>query len=266
MGAGGPADDEEHAARAASFGEVAIDYGRYRPGYAAEAVEWALRPILGRNPVRVLDLAAGTGRLTEAIQDQDVDVIGVEPDERMREEFLRRVGGVAVLNGSAEQIPLPDGRVDAVLAGQAFHWFDPARALPEIARVLSPGGVLAALWNLEDDRVPWVADYGRAAGDRTLYTGFRDELDGDEAARWHWVPRHPAFGPTEVGDFANPHSYTLESLVATHTTHSRFLVMPRHERQAHVDRMIATLRGTPGFPADPFELPMRTVVVRAVLA
>src|SRR5262249_10204105 len=147
-----PSDPRLTARRASSFGSAAAEYAMHRPGYPDAAVKWALRPVRSRTVVRVLDLAAGTGRLTQALQRTDVDVIAVEPDPQMRAEMLRRVSGVAVLAGSGEAIPLPDERVDAVLVGQALHWFDQGRALPEIARVLKPGGVFAALWNSDDHR------------------------------------------------------------------------------------------------------------------
>ena len=157
-------DPDLKARRAASFGAAARSYAEHRPSYPDAAVAWILEPVRDRRIVRVLDLGAGTGRVTEALQRAEVDVIAVEPDAEMRAVMLERVFGVAVLAGAAEDIPLPDERVDAVVVGQAFHWFDAERAYPEIARVLKPGGVLAAMWNAEDVRVPWVAEYARMIG------------------------------------------------------------------------------------------------------
>jgi len=108
--------------------------------------------------VRVADLGAGTGILTGALARLGTDVIAVEPDQAMLAELRRQLPAVRAVEGSAEALPLPDHSVDAVLCGQALHWFDLDLALPEIARVLTPGGVLAGLWNVDDDRVGWVAE------------------------------------------------------------------------------------------------------------
>jgi SAM-dependent methyltransferase len=112
---------------------------------------------LGIGPGRdVLDLAAGTGKLTRLLVSTGAHVIAVEPVEAMR----AKLRDVEVLDGTAEAIPLPDASVDAVTVGQAFHWFDPAAALGEIDRVLRPGGGLGLVWNERDESVPWVAEFG----------------------------------------------------------------------------------------------------------
>jgi SAM-dependent methyltransferase len=125
-------------------------YERGRPGYPATALaaivaELDLRP--GRT---VLDLAAGTGKLTRLLVPTGANVIAVEPMREMRD----KIDGIAALAGTAERIPLTDGFVDAVTVGQAFHWFDEERALHEIHRVLSAGGGVALIWNARDERQP----------------------------------------------------------------------------------------------------------------
>jgi SAM-dependent methyltransferase len=151
-------DADEWTRRGSSFGSVAAAYAEHRPGYPAAAVRWCVAPV-GRDigSLRVLDLGAGTGKLTAALAELAAEVTAVEPDPAMLEELGRGLPSVRALAGSAEQIPLPDASVDAVLCGQSMHWFDLSRALPEIARVLVPGGTLGALWNSDDDSVPWVA-------------------------------------------------------------------------------------------------------------
>lgn len=133
--------------RELSFDLVADEYERTRPSYP--------RALLDRLPLSadaaVLDLGAGTGKLTRVLAARYRDVVAVEPLANMRAMLERVVPGVPVLAGSAERIPLDDGSVDAVFAAQAFHWFDKPVALPEIARVLRPGGVLAVVWNEPDD-------------------------------------------------------------------------------------------------------------------
>ena len=154
---GGQAEAEERLRRGSSFGGAAAAYAEHRPDYAEAAVRWALEPVWDRRPVRVVDIGAGTGKLTATLVGLGTEVTAVEPDPQMLAELRRAMPEVRSVPGSAEEMPLPDASVDSVLAGQAMHWFDLDRAMPEIARVLRPGGVLAGLWNVDDDRVGWVA-------------------------------------------------------------------------------------------------------------
>jgi SAM-dependent methyltransferase len=133
-----------------SFDRVADEYERTRPTYPPEVLD--LLP-LGRD-VAVLDLGAGTGKLTRLLAARYRVVTAVEPLANMRAMLERVVPGVAAVAGSAERIPLDDASVDGVFAAQAFHWFDKPVALPEIARVLRPGGVFAIVWNGPNDELP----------------------------------------------------------------------------------------------------------------
>jgi hypothetical protein len=114
--------------RARSFGSAAADYARHRPGYPDSAVRWALEPVRDRTGPRLLDLAAGTGKLTGALLSHG-SVTAMEPDPAMLAELHRLFPDVITAEGTAEEIPLPNASVDAVLVGQAWHWFDPERAL-----------------------------------------------------------------------------------------------------------------------------------------
>ena len=145
------AERDDWLRHGSSFGTAAAAYAEHRPDYAEAAVRWALQ-LPGGDPAgsprtgpprRVLDLAAGTGKLTAALAGLGAEVTAVEPDAAMLAELRHGLPSVRALPGCAEEIPLPDGSVDAVLAGQAMHWFDLDRAVPEIARVLAPGGVAA---------------------------------------------------------------------------------------------------------------------------
>jgi SAM-dependent methyltransferase len=141
------------AERARSFAAVASEYERGRPEYPRAAIEW----LLGGVPLDVLDLGAGTGKLTAGLLEAGHRVIAVEPLTEMREILAARLPEAHVLAGTAEQLPLADASVDAVVVGAAFHWFDQQPALAEIARVLRPPGVLGLLGNGFDTATAWVA-------------------------------------------------------------------------------------------------------------
>jgi SAM-dependent methyltransferase len=247
--------DELHARRARSFGSVATAYAQHRPGYPDEAVAWALESLT--NGGRVLDLAAGTGKLTEAILRCGVPataVLAVEPDGGMRAELSRRLPEIAVRPGSAEQIPAAEGAVDAVLVGQAFHWFAPDQALGEIARVLRPGGVLAALGNDEDDSVDWVVELTEVAqAARPRGSVERGSID---------VPEHPAFGEPERCRFRWRWPRTIDSLLETVATRSWALTSTPDQRATALLAIRRFLEQHPATRDGTFELPMQTLVLR----
>ncbi|WP_233219690.1 class I SAM-dependent methyltransferase [Micromonospora sp. RP3T] len=212
----------------------------------------------------VLDLGAGTGKLTATLQAVGAGVTAVEPDPAMRAELRRALPDVRALSGSAEAIPLPDASVDAVLAGNAMHWFDMAVAGPEIARVLAPGGVLAGLWNVLDDEVDWVAGLAEASGNAVV--GPRDTPASwrAETARMH-LPGNGAparFDAPEQATFRHGQQRTADSLTATLATRAGLLVMPAAQRQATLDRIRAFLASRPETAHGEFTLPMRTCVLR----
>ena len=187
-----------------SFGAAAAAYAEHRPGYAEAAVRWALEPVRDRQPVRVADIGAGTGKLTATLAGLGAEVTAVEPDPQMLAELRRAMPAVRSVPGSAEQIPLPDASLDAVLAGQAMHWFDMDRALPEIARVLRPGGVLAGLWNVDDDRVGWVAGLAEISKRKSSITLTRWR-DGEAQSRQERLlgAGSDLFAAAEVGEFGH---------------------------------------------------------------
>ncbi|MFI2708149.1 class I SAM-dependent methyltransferase, partial [Nocardioides sp. CER28] len=139
------------------FGKVAESYDRGRPTYPRAAVEW----LVGAGQRSVLELGAGTGKLTRTLVELGHDVHATEPDEAMLQVLRRNLPDLRSSLGSAERIPAPDLTYDVVIAGQAFHWFDLEKALPEISRVLAPGGTLALAWNQRDESIPWVRKLGR---------------------------------------------------------------------------------------------------------
>jgi SAM-dependent methyltransferase len=212
----------------------------------------------------VLDLGAGTGKLTAILVRLGLDVTAVEPDPAMLAELRRQLPSARGLPGSAEEIPLPDGGADAVLCGQALHWFDLDRAVPEIARVLTPGGVLAGLWNVDDDRVGWVAALAEISKRKSSVTLLRWR-DGASRSRQERVLESGSglFDAAVAREFEHGQRRTAESLLATIATHSHLLVMEEPERSRLLAQIGDFLRARPETSAGEFALPMVTVVLRA---
>jgi SAM-dependent methyltransferase len=252
---------EDRLLLGSSFGVAASAYAEHRPDYARAALRWAVEPAPGP---RVVDLGAGTGKLTATLIELGAEVVAVEPDAAMLAELRRALPAVRAVAGSAEAIPLPDASADAVLAGNALHWFDMAVAGPEIARVLAPGGVLAGLWNVLDDRVGWVAGLERISGSAAV--GPRDTLTSWRAATADLhLPRADLvarFGLPEQAEFPHGQRRTADSLVATLATRAGMLVMPELERGAALDRIRAFLASGPDTGHGEFTLPMLTGVLR----
>ncbi|MGX1613378.1 class I SAM-dependent methyltransferase [Micromonospora chalcea] len=241
---------------ALSFGAAAAEYDRFRPRYPPAALRWALDGLSG---ARVVDLGAGTGILTRGLLELTADgtvaqVVPVEPDPGMRAQLADATPGTTALAGSAEAVPLPDGSADAVLVGQAYHWFDREPAHAEIARVLRAGGMFAPIWNIRDERVGWVAELTRIAhlGDNA----------GDVTQRY--ADFGAAFTAVEVGEFAHATTLTPDEVVGMLHTRSFWLTADADERR-RVDADLAELFAThPDLAGrDAVELPYRTMVLRA---
>jgi SAM-dependent methyltransferase len=181
-----------------AFADVAEAYERARPGYPDDAVRW----LVGDEPCDVVDLGAGTGKLTRSLVALGHHVIAVEPLDAMRAQLAAALPAVGALSGSAEAIPLPDARADAVTCAQAFHWFDHDAALPEIARVLRPGGRLALVWNSRNDRDPWMARLSEIIGNETIQ---RDDLAPVDESR--------LFGPVATAEFSFEHVLDRDGLL-----------------------------------------------------
>lgn len=235
------------AVHAASFGKAADAYQRGRPEYPESAVEW----LVPRRARRVLDLGAGTGKLTRPLADAGLKVTAVEPSERMRDQLTDAVPGARVLAGSAENIPLEDGSVDAVVVGQAWHWFDPARAVPETARVLAPGGTLALAWNIRDESVPWVAALGALMhqhSEQVIDT--RPDIGGP-------------FGPPERTEIRWTRSMTRAEVHDMVASRSYVITLPDDERDRLLAEVDDFLREHPSLAGrDEIELPYVTYCTR----
>ena len=243
--------DKGRNRQAASFGAAAGVYERSRPAYPDEAVDWLLPP----GARHVLDVGAGTGKLTRSLAARGLAVTAVEPSDGMRAELARVLPGVTVLAGSAENIPAAAGTADAVLLAQAWHWVQPARAVPEIARVLAPGGRLGLVWNIRDERVDWVAELTRI-----IHTDSYTD-NGSEAP-----VVGPPFGPAERFDVEWSMPVTADRLADLVASRSYIITIDpaeRDERLRRVRELVATHPDIGG--AAEFPLPYVTRCSRATL-
>jgi SAM-dependent methyltransferase len=231
--------------RARSFETVAAEYERHRPEYPEAALRWAADE-LGLEPgARVLDLGAGTGKLTRGLVGVGFEVVAVEPGAPMLAQLREVVPEVEAHEGSAESIPLPGESVDAAFAGQAFHWFDRDQALPELHRVICAGGGLALLWNWWDERDPLQNELGGLIGYKG-HTPYWDEQ----------LPGGPWFREVGRTVVETVWESSPDALVAYLATTSMFVTMEAAER----DERLAEIRAIAARHGDRFPLPRLTYV------
>lgn len=238
---------------------MAESYDRVRPGPPPEALDWLVPAGCGL----AVDLAAGTGLFTRALAGRAGQVVAVEPDQRMRAVLARQSPGVRVLDGRGEDMPLPDGCADAVFVSTAWHWLDPERAVPEIARVLRPGGRLGVVWTSRDRSQDWVAelDLLRLPGRR----GTRTLADVRAAMnREHTVtlPDGAEFGAEQAASFGFSRTLPVDDVVEWLGTNSATITAPAADRAAGFDRCRAALLTRTG-GAGTVEMPMRSWCWRA---
>lgn len=211
-------------------------YERARPSYPAETVAH----IVGHGSIgpgrQVLDLAAGTGKLTRLLVPSGADVVAVEPVAAMRDRLVQLLPDIEVHDGTAEALPLPDASVDVVTSAQAFHWFDPPAALAEIARVLRPGGHLFLVWNEWDRDCAWTAEWGDMLARGELERPYDHYVDVDYAAVVEQA-RPGLF--TSVGTFRHRWEQACdeELLLARSASVSVVAALPEDQRQEVLDRV-----------------------------
>jgi SAM-dependent methyltransferase len=236
--------------RSLSFGAEAAAYERGRPSYPPEAIDWLL-PSGARD---VLDLGAGTGKLTTRLVERGLDVVAVDPIPDMLEVLRASLPETPALLGTAEEIPLEDNSVDAVLVAQAWHWFDPARAIPEVARVLRPGGRLGLVWNTRDERLGWVRELGRIIG-----------RDGDSLERRTTLP--PPLTELQRHQIEWTNYLTPQALIDLVASRSYCITSPAEVRTQTLDRVRELLATHPALAnSNGLALPYVTVCVRATLS
>lgn len=224
-------------ARARSFGSAADAYVRGRPSYPDEAVRF----VLPRVPCTVVDVGAGTGKLTEVIARLGCEVVAIEPDDEMR----ARIVGAEARAGVAEALQLDDCSIDAVVAGQASHWFEIPRFLDEAVRVLRPGGTVGLLRNLQDDRVKWVAELAELTRQGALASVEVEMPFSDER-----------FDAGELLEVSHAQPMDVSLLLDRVTSSSRIIVQPPEQREVLLTRVEAFARER--FGEDAFDFPLLT--------
>jgi SAM-dependent methyltransferase len=248
------AADGGRAQRSLSFGSQAAAYERGRPSYPPEAIDWLLADDAD-TPVRdVLDLGAGTGKLTTRLVERGLNVVAVDPIAEMLDVLRATLPDTPALLGTAEQIPLPDNSLDAVLVAQAWHWFDPQRAVAEVVRVLRPGGRLGLLWNVRDERLGWVREFGEIVG-----------LEHDWANTTVVLPAPFTGMQTHRVEWTN--YVTPQALIDYVASRSYCITSPADVRTRTLDEIRRLLSSHPALAnSEGIALPYITVCARAMLA
>lgn len=241
---------------AKGFGTGTADYEKARPDYPGGAIAHLIDALELGAGTTLLDLAAGTGKLTNQLAQHVSTIIAVEPIDSMRATLSRTVPTAQALIGTAEAIPVGDGSVDAVTVGQAFHWFDAARAITEINRVLKPGGGLGLIWNLLDTRRPWVlraeeiTEPQRKGVGRMLDSGWRSHFE-----------RISAFEPIVETWFEHRQLVDRETVLARYRSKSFIAAMDPPEQADLLGAIRDLLDGNPETrDRELIEIPYRTVV------
>ncbi len=237
-------DPEEKAKRSGSFGAIAEHYERYRPGPGAEVVEW----VLGGRTGLAVDLGAGTGALTRLLVDRVDEVVGVEPDDRMRAVLAQEVPGARAVVGKGEAIPLPDHCADAVMASSSWHWMDPEATLAEVARVLVPGGVLAVMWTGPNPDGPLMTQGRAMLSGSELGSEIAQDMDRPTPSLE--IPAGAPFGPVERESFTWDIALTADDLIGLIGTLSWVITMEDERRERVLEEARRLLRQDMGLDGD----------------
>jgi SAM-dependent methyltransferase len=248
---------------ATSFGSVAESYDRVRPGPAPEALDW----LVPDGCQVAVDLAAGTGLFTRGLLGRSARVLAVEPDPRMREVLARRVPEADVRDGRGEAMPLPDASADAVFVSTAWHWLDPERAVPEIARVLRPGGRLGVIWTSRDRDQDWVAelDLLRLPGISDADDEPRTLAEARAALDLHHtvtLPDGAEFADLESASFRYTRSVSIDDALAWLASNSGFITASAADRATGLARCRAALERQAD-DSSMIEMPVRSWCWRA---
>jgi SAM-dependent methyltransferase len=225
------AKDALHDYVSKGFGSTTELYERVRPEYPPAAIDILVRELRIARGTVVVDVGAGTGKLTRALVPTGATLIAVEPLAEMRDRLAASVPRAVPFDGTAEHMALREGSVHAVIAAQAFHWFDGDKALAEFHRVLAPGGRLGLVWNMRDRREPWV----------DAFDALVDAVDPDrpshETGKWRAaIERTTLFGPLDEAAVEWGQPLTPAEIVDRAGTVSSIASLPNAERERALDR------------------------------
>lgn len=228
---------------AAGFAAGADVYERARPSYPDAAVEWLAARVGLRRGRTVVDVGAGTGKLTRLLVPTGARVIAVEPVPEMLAKLVEAVPGIETVRGTAEALPFEAESADAVTVAQALHWFDHERALPELRRVLRRDGALALVWNMRDTNDPL------QAGLEALLAPEREAANVPRAGLWRGiVEESPFFGPLEVERFPFSQQFTVDDLCDRVSSTSFVAAKEPAQRERLLESVRELVRGV----AEPF--------------
>jgi SAM-dependent methyltransferase len=225
-------DPRVHPSAATGFERAVDDYERGRPDFPEAAVAFLVDELGLTERRTLLELGAGTGKLTRLLAPSGARIVAVEPLPAMRAALVRRVPDAEVIDAVAEDLPLEDRSIDAAVAAHAFHWFDGPRALTQLGRVLRPGARLALVWNVRDESVPWILLITE------LIEPYRGDTPSHRSRRWM-----DAFGTTDGFDplalraFPYVHRTTREGTVARVLSISFISALPDAERRDVADEV-----------------------------
>jgi SAM-dependent methyltransferase len=243
--------ESDFTLRASSFGSVAENYDRFRPGPPIEAVDWILQSSVDI----AADVGAGTGALTRRLAERAASVIALEPDPRMLEVLKRRSPEISAVRSWAENLPIDSGQLDAVMISSAWHWMDPERTVAEIGRVLRSGGVLGVIWNGADRSVDWVSEL----------LGTREPSPGDanRTSRHRFaLPQSALFDSVEGTTIPWTRSMNRLELVGLAETYNSMITMSPDEMARELSRVESVASSLAG--EDTVEIPMGCRCWRAV--
>jgi SAM-dependent methyltransferase len=229
-----------HETASRAWGSSAEVYERARPGYPPEAIEFLVEKFGIGPDSDLLDLAAGTGKLTRALIHTGARVTAVEPLFAMRQMLQQRIPEATVMEGTAERIPVQDGSMDAATVAQAFHWFDPEPAMRELARVLRPGGGLAAIWNVRDESVEWMAMI------RELIEQHKATTPDHRSGEWRkpFEADGSPFEPFQLEVFKHSQEASRADAIDVFASRSYVASLPQEERTRLLERVAEQLPHT----------------------
>jgi SAM-dependent methyltransferase len=210
------------------------DYEAARPSYPPDAVAWFVEHLHIAPGAVVVDLAAGTGKLTRLLAPSGADIVAVEPLDGMRASFRALLPAVPLVAGTAEALPIASGALDAMTVAQAWHWFDHDRAIAEVVRVLRPGGRVGLVWNARDRTEPWVDAVWTIMDRVEKRAPWRDHENWRDSALNGPMP---GFGELHAAEFRHIQTTTPEGVVQRVASVSHVAVLPPAEQQEVLDEV-----------------------------